>query len=56
MWGWLAVLAAGAGIAAVVRWYGKADVFGAYSAKDRETVDRIRAQKLHSGGHSHGGN
>lgn len=55
MWGWLLVLAAGGAVGAVVRWYRKSDGIQGYSSEEQTEIERVRLQKLQSGGHSHGG-
>ena len=55
MWGWLVVLAAGGVAGAVVRWYRKSGGIQGYSSEEQNKIERVRVQKLHSGGHSHGG-
>jgi hypothetical protein len=54
MWGWLVVLAAGGVAGAVVRWYRKSGGIQGYSSEDQNKIERVRVQRLHSGGHSHG--
>lgn len=55
MWGLLVILAAGGAVGAVARWYRKSEGIKGYSAEEQNEIQRVRVQKLQSGGHSHGG-
>jgi hypothetical protein len=50
MLGWVIVLAAAGGVAAVARWYQKGGGVSGYRGADAQEVKRVRVQAMHGGG------